>query len=366
VIPSAFGGNRQSGPLDVATAVNAHGGPHGRLDFESETFVVPIDMRQASRGEKLTNNRPEGSSGGAPGHGVGDPGDPAFTVSERGQAIAFSCKDHGADAGETAPTLRAMGHDGSHANAGGQVAVAFDARQSDVIQYGNKTGPLDTDGHTMAVAFAQNSRDELVESDVMQSLKTAAASPVNPIPQFAKAGRCAALLRSNASASWASPMATQPFPIAASPQPMALDTRRSATAWPSTWCAGSVNGSISSKPPSNPTEPRMSDPRSPSEFQIHCGVADALRMLARPGVLWTHFPSGESRDARTGAKLKHMGLQPGWPDFIIIVPGDDPWSRSRICFLELENHTRPVVAIPAGVPRQCRCRRLPTLRSALS
>ena len=42
--------------------------------------------------------------------------------------VAFSCKDHGADAGETAPTLRAMGHDGSHANAGGQVAVAFQPR----------------------------------------------------------------------------------------------------------------------------------------------------------------------------------------------------------------------------------------------
>ena len=28
-------------------------------------------------------------------------------------------------------------------------AVAFDARQSDVIQYGNKTGPLDTDGHSI-------------------------------------------------------------------------------------------------------------------------------------------------------------------------------------------------------------------------
>lgn len=37
---AAFGGNRQSGALDVATACNAHGGPHGRLDFESETFVV--------------------------------------------------------------------------------------------------------------------------------------------------------------------------------------------------------------------------------------------------------------------------------------------------------------------------------------
>lgn len=43
-------------------------------------------------------------------------------------AVAFTCKDHGADAGEIAPTLRSMGHDGSHANGGGQVAVAFDLR----------------------------------------------------------------------------------------------------------------------------------------------------------------------------------------------------------------------------------------------
>jgi len=43
------------------------------------------------------------------------------------QAISFSCKDYAADAGDTAPTLRAMGHAGSHANAGGQVAVAHRA-----------------------------------------------------------------------------------------------------------------------------------------------------------------------------------------------------------------------------------------------
>lgn len=40
-------------------------------------------------------------------------------------AVAFSAKDHGADAGELAPTLRAMGHGASHANGGGQVAVAL-------------------------------------------------------------------------------------------------------------------------------------------------------------------------------------------------------------------------------------------------
>lgn len=61
--------------------------------------------------------------------------------------MAFSCKDHGADASVIAPTLRAMGHDGSHANAGGQVAVAF-----------GSSSP-----QAQAVAFAQNSRDELRE-----------------------------------------------------------------------------------------------------------------------------------------------------------------------------------------------------------
>jgi DNA (cytosine-5)-methyltransferase 1 len=41
--------------------------------------------------------------------------------------LAFSSKDYGADASmNVAPTLRAMGHNESHANAGGQLAVAFD------------------------------------------------------------------------------------------------------------------------------------------------------------------------------------------------------------------------------------------------
>lgn len=127
----AFGGNRCGGPLDVATAVNAHGGS-GRMDFESETFIahtlradgfdasedgtgwgtplvafnarqdpdvsgpiagaldaghpqaqacaIPIDMRQASRGDKMTNNRPGGSSGGPAGTGIGEDGDPAPSI----------------------------------------------------------------------------------------------------------------------------------------------------------------------------------------------------------------------------------------------------------------------------------------------
>src|SRR3546814_10833051 len=46
-----------------------------------------------------------------------------------------------------------MGHAESHANAGGQLAVAFNARQ-DPDAWTEHTGPLDTDGSTQAVAYA--------------------------------------------------------------------------------------------------------------------------------------------------------------------------------------------------------------------
>jgi DNA (cytosine-5)-methyltransferase 1 len=49
----------------------------------------------------------------------------AATGGSSNSYIAFSAKDYGSDADEIAPTLRSMGHDGSHANGGGQVAVAW-------------------------------------------------------------------------------------------------------------------------------------------------------------------------------------------------------------------------------------------------
>jgi hypothetical protein len=54
--------------------------------------------------------------------------------------IAFSAKDSGADAGETAPTLRAMGHSESHANGGGQIAVAIPLQE-----VGKRTGVSTSD-----------------------------------------------------------------------------------------------------------------------------------------------------------------------------------------------------------------------------
>jgi DNA (cytosine-5)-methyltransferase 1 len=124
----AFGGNNTAGPIDVAAAVNGHGGPSGRLDFDSETF------------------------------------------------IAFTQKDHGQDASDDlAPTLRAML--GDHANAGGQVAVAFGISRDALDRSGEGAGGMAAERAGLgideelsptikakgpnAVAFAQNSRAEV-------------------------------------------------------------------------------------------------------------------------------------------------------------------------------------------------------------
>jgi DNA (cytosine-5)-methyltransferase 1 len=54
--------------------------------------------------------------------------------------LAFSAKDYGADVGGIAPTLRGMGHDGSHANGGGQLAIAAPLTAS----YGKQVDSSDT------------------------------------------------------------------------------------------------------------------------------------------------------------------------------------------------------------------------------
>ena len=106
----AFGGNRTSGPIDVTPALLAQPGSGFKCDFESETFIT-----HSLRGE--------GFDASEDGTGRGTPLVP----------VAFSAKDHGADAAyDCSPTLRAMGHAASHANGGGQVAVAFQSSQSGV------------------------------------------------------------------------------------------------------------------------------------------------------------------------------------------------------------------------------------------
>jgi len=106
----AFGGNNTSRPIDVAAGLNAHGGrTRTGAGFDASedgtgrgTPLIAFDTTQIT--SKANRSSPK----------AGDP-----------------C--HPLAAGAHAP------------------AVAFDARQSDVIQYGEKTGPLDTDGYTIGV-----------------------------------------------------------------------------------------------------------------------------------------------------------------------------------------------------------------------
>lgn len=92
----AYGGNDTRGPIQVATAVNAHGGPHGRLDFESETFIA-FDTTQITSAQNRNNPQP------------GDPCHPlaagahapavAFTVAQNSNGLAWES--------DISPTLQA-------------------------------------------------------------------------------------------------------------------------------------------------------------------------------------------------------------------------------------------------------------------
>lgn len=113
--------------------------------------AIPIDGRNALRDpEKHDEVNRQGV-------GVGNAGDPAHTVTTACvHAVCFSCKDHGADAGDVAPTMRAMPHSASHANGGGQLAVAVDVYNQTVDGDCAATVTAAAGGTQDVVAFSSN------------------------------------------------------------------------------------------------------------------------------------------------------------------------------------------------------------------
>ena len=101
--PIAYGGNKSSGPLQVATARSACSSPTGRLDFSTETFLVyePAPV--------VTHTlRANGFDASKDGTGRGTPL----------ATIAFDCKaggNTGFGIGANMTTLRGQGHGGGHA-----------------------------------------------------------------------------------------------------------------------------------------------------------------------------------------------------------------------------------------------------------
>ena len=54
------------------------------------------------------------------------------------------------------------------------------------------------------------------------------------------------------------------------------------------------------------------------EFALTRAVAEYLALALPREVLWSHLPFGEARPKATAGRLKAMGVNPGWPDFIIL------------------------------------------------
>ena len=126
--------SRGAGQIAPTIPSRSSGGGGLGTDFDCDGGLIPDIVPQAmsAKWSKGTSSpagdehhnlipvlshalRGEGFDAGEDGTGRGTPLVP----------VAFSCKDYGADAGPISPTLRAMGHAGSHPNAGGQLAVAI-------------------------------------------------------------------------------------------------------------------------------------------------------------------------------------------------------------------------------------------------
>lgn len=150
VIPQAFGGNNTSGAIDIATAQTAHGGPHGRLDFASETFVCePIALN--AHEEPVHSTEVFGTLGAS---------------HPQAQAVCYSImpmnsgKDFKARLTDVAQPVMAGGPVGG--NQGGDYVVEplpFDTTQITSAangsnpQSGDPSHPLTSQGHPPAIAY---------------------------------------------------------------------------------------------------------------------------------------------------------------------------------------------------------------------
>ena len=118
-------------PIAICTAHTQSNG-HGFSDYIAHT------LEQTNSQAVAFNLR--GREGGA----IPEPSPMASIRAASGGSsnsyLAFSAKDAGTDASDVAPTLRGMGHDASHANGGGQLAIAAPLTAS----YGKQIDSSDT------------------------------------------------------------------------------------------------------------------------------------------------------------------------------------------------------------------------------
>lgn len=153
MVPVSFAiqaGALRTNPLSGPDGVGVQADHAYTLEARAEVQAVAFDTTQITSKTNRSNPQP------------GDPCHP-LAAGAHAPAIAFSAKDHGADATvDLSPTLRAMGHAESHANGGGQMAVAFHGSQDPDVS-GDVTHPVGRNQGRetcVAVAFQERGRED--------------------------------------------------------------------------------------------------------------------------------------------------------------------------------------------------------------
>jgi DNA (cytosine-5)-methyltransferase 1 len=159
----AFGGNNTQGPIEISTAVQAHGSYHG--DFECETFVAVVGFNWQNGG---------GYGNANDGLGITEEGTGPLSRSQVPAVAQAVCAT-----GEVFHTLRADGFDASKDGTGrgaGAVVIGtplYECKacgESFADPYATGVGGLapaecprcgEERGVVQAVAFQQNTRDEV-------------------------------------------------------------------------------------------------------------------------------------------------------------------------------------------------------------
>lgn len=85
--------------------------------------------------------------------------------------------------------------------------------------------------------------------------------------------------------------------------------------------------------------------RGPTEFEIHCVIADYLRAGLSSKWVWFHPPNGGERSANfvngkrvsfEGGRLKRMGARPGVSDIVLFAP---PQAQAHVLEIKRKGET---------------------------
>jgi DNA (cytosine-5)-methyltransferase 1 len=157
------------------------------ITLKGDTVASTLNHRYDSspctdRGQDVVAYQCQGSNAGPMGTlraGNGNSSGGVPFVPLAGEVLGFSCKDYGADVtSDVSPTMRSMGHHNSHANGGGQLAIAFAQNQRNELREMSAAGALSADPGVKQQSYVITGTDKTnrvaFETDVSGAVRTRA------------------------------------------------------------------------------------------------------------------------------------------------------------------------------------------------